>query len=264
MRRIRPRLTYANVISTLCLFLILGGGTAVALNGSNTVFTDDIVNNEVYSADVRDDTLSSGGLQAADLRPAAVGTSEVAANSLRAADLAPSSVGTDEVTDGALTGTDVLNGSLGTAQFGTIPAARATNSVNQTIGESVPTVLLLDSEGFDTADLHDTATNNSRLTAPVTGVYQINGRVHWDNDAAGVRHLRIEKNLGLPNAKTIAEEMDTASAADDMTQDVSTISHLAAGDYVVLRVIQDFTGTSVDTLTDPHVAPELSMHWAGP
>jgi hypothetical protein len=52
MRRIRAHLTYANAISTLCLFLVLGGGTAVALNGSNTVFSDDIVNGQVKEPDL--------------------------------------------------------------------------------------------------------------------------------------------------------------------------------------------------------------------
>ena len=244
--------------------MALGGGTAVALSGANTVFLDDIVNDQVFSADVRNDTLSGGGLAAADLRAGSVATSEVAANSLGAADLAPSSVGTDEVTDDSLTGTDILNGSLGPTELGTIPAARANNSANQTIAASTPTVISLDGEGFDTTNLHDTATNNSRLTAPVTGVYQINGRVHWDNDAAGVRQLRIEKNLGLPVAKTIAEAMDTASATDGLTQNVSTISHLSAGDYVELRVSQqNLTATAVDTLADPGFAPELSMAWIG-
>src|SRR5262245_58257866 len=52
MRRIRSRLTYANVISTLALFLVLAGGSAVALNGSNTVFSDDIVNGQVKTQDL--------------------------------------------------------------------------------------------------------------------------------------------------------------------------------------------------------------------
>jgi hypothetical protein len=52
MRRIRRHLTYANVISTLCLFLVLGGGTAVALDGSNTVFSDDIVDGQVKAQDL--------------------------------------------------------------------------------------------------------------------------------------------------------------------------------------------------------------------
>jgi hypothetical protein len=42
MSRIRRRSTYSNVISTLCLFLLLGGGTAVALKGHNTVRNDDV------------------------------------------------------------------------------------------------------------------------------------------------------------------------------------------------------------------------------
>lgn len=82
-------LTYANVISTLCLFLLLGGGTAVALNGSNTVFSDDITDNQVYSADVRNDTLAGGGLTAPDLRANSVGSSEVANASIASGDLAP-------------------------------------------------------------------------------------------------------------------------------------------------------------------------------
>jgi len=79
---LRSQLTYANVMATVAVFLVLGGGTAVALNGSNTVFSDDITDNQVYSADVRNDNLAGGGLTAADLRAASVGTSEVAGNSL--------------------------------------------------------------------------------------------------------------------------------------------------------------------------------------
>jgi hypothetical protein len=93
LRHIREHLTYANVISTLCLFLLLGGGTAVALNGSNTVFSDDIVDNQVKSADVRNDTLTGGGLGAADLKPGSVGTSEVANNSLNGSDINESGLG---------------------------------------------------------------------------------------------------------------------------------------------------------------------------
>jgi hypothetical protein len=39
MQQLRDGLTYANVVSTLCLFLLLGGGAAVAASqlGKNTV-----------------------------------------------------------------------------------------------------------------------------------------------------------------------------------------------------------------------------------
>ena len=77
------------------------------------MFSDDIVNDQIYSADVRNDTLAGGGLGAADLKPGSVGTSEVALNSLGAADLAASSVGTSEAADNSLTGTDVNEATLG-------------------------------------------------------------------------------------------------------------------------------------------------------
>jgi hypothetical protein len=60
MRRIRQHLSYANVISTLCLFLLLGGGTAVALNGTNTVQSDDLgPGAQVKAPDVADNAVSS-------------------------------------------------------------------------------------------------------------------------------------------------------------------------------------------------------------
>jgi hypothetical protein len=97
MRRIRRHLTFANVASAIALFVALTGGTAVALSGSNTVFTDDITDNNVYSADVRNDTLAGGGLAAFDLRPNAVGSSEVSTGA----------VGTTEVANGSLNDEDI-------------------------------------------------------------------------------------------------------------------------------------------------------------
>jgi hypothetical protein len=80
------------VIALIALFVSLGG-SAVALSGSNTVFTDDITDNEVRTADVRNDTLAGGGLGATDLKPSSVGTSEVALNSLTGADVNESGLG---------------------------------------------------------------------------------------------------------------------------------------------------------------------------
>ncbi|MFL5891879.1 MAG: hypothetical protein ACJ75I_03980 [Solirubrobacterales bacterium] len=110
MSRIRAHLTYANVIATIALFLVLSGGTAVALTGSNTVFSDDIVDDQVVSADVRNDTLTGGGLLATDLRAGSVRSSEVANDSLTDSDLGSDSVGSSEVS--TLTGTDITDGTL--------------------------------------------------------------------------------------------------------------------------------------------------------
>lgn len=52
MRRIRERLTYANVISTICLFLLLGGGAYAAFHlPKNSVRSPNIVNGQVKRGD---------------------------------------------------------------------------------------------------------------------------------------------------------------------------------------------------------------------
>lgn len=59
-------------MGALALFLVLTGGTAYALDGTNTVFSDDIVNGEVKTA---------------DLAANAVNSTKVANNSLTLADI---------------------------------------------------------------------------------------------------------------------------------------------------------------------------------
>ena len=104
-----PRhLTYANVMSTLAVVLVIGGGAAYA---ANTVFSTDIVDGQVKIADigqgavatseVLNDTASGGGLAAADLRSGSVGTAEVADQSLKGADLGVRVRSEKQVDDGS-------------------------------------------------------------------------------------------------------------------------------------------------------------------
>jgi hypothetical protein len=54
MKRVRGGLTYANVISTVCLVLVLGGGTAIAAGGlaRNSVGTRQLKNGAVTKAKI--------------------------------------------------------------------------------------------------------------------------------------------------------------------------------------------------------------------
>ena len=111
-------------MGALALFLVLTGGVAYA---ANTVSSSDIIDNQVFSADVRNDTLTGGGLAAADLRSGSVGTAEIGDNQVRSADvrddslsggglgasdLGTGSVGSSEVTDNSLGTSDVVEGNL--------------------------------------------------------------------------------------------------------------------------------------------------------
>src|SRR5215208_1344138 len=81
-QRLRSHLTYANVMATIAVFLVLSGGTAVALTGSNTVFSDDIVNGEVKAADIGTNAVGSGkivdgGVQGVDILDGTVDSPDI-------------------------------------------------------------------------------------------------------------------------------------------------------------------------------------------
>jgi hypothetical protein len=74
--KLRDKLTYANVISTLCLFLLLGGGAAFAASqlGKNTVGTKQLKKNAVTTAKIKNQAVKSakladGAVTAAKLAP---------------------------------------------------------------------------------------------------------------------------------------------------------------------------------------------------
>ena len=87
LRSLGTGFSYANVVSTLALFVALGGGVAIAAAvQKNSVKSSSVKNESLRSKDLKDDE--------------AVGTSEVVDDSLGAADLAGGSVGAAEIADG--------------------------------------------------------------------------------------------------------------------------------------------------------------------
>ena len=94
LAKLRPHLTYANVVSTICLCLVVGGGSAYA---ANTIFSSDIVDGEVKTAD-----LAQGAVATPKLKDGAVATDKVLDNSLLGRD----------VRDNTLKGVDIDESTL--------------------------------------------------------------------------------------------------------------------------------------------------------
>ena len=82
------KLSYANVVSTLCLFILLGGGAYAATH---------VGKNAIKSKQIKD-----GAVQAQDIADGAITADKVA----------PDAVSAAAVEDGSLTGADVANDSL--------------------------------------------------------------------------------------------------------------------------------------------------------
>ncbi len=87
MQRIRNNLTYANVVSTIALVLVLGGATAVAATnlGKNSVGTKQLKANAVTGAKVKDGTLGGADVNASSLGQVPSANAADTANSAKTA-----------------------------------------------------------------------------------------------------------------------------------------------------------------------------------
>jgi hypothetical protein len=245
------------VVSTLCLFLVLGGGAyAAGRLGKDTVGTRQLKRNAVTTV-----KLKRGAVTPAKLNGAA-------RRALRGATGPPGPPG-----DPAAIGL----GAVGTAQLApTIPAARVTHDSYQGVepSNSLPTTLQFNEERYDTANLHDPS-KNSRLTAPVSGVYLITANIEWadenlEEESNGVRTLAL-----MRNGKTLIA-MERVDASDyngsgpepkveGTVQAIATQALLGAGDFIDVRVghsqASEALIASFSAISSLETSPEFAMTW---
>jgi hypothetical protein len=121
VRWIRARLSYANVASTLALFLALGTGTAYA---ANEWTGENIVDQSLTAADLQIGTIGTlrvqdNSLQAIDLAPDSVTGSEIATDAVGDTEIANNSIDTGEIVDNSLIAGDLGTNSVGAAEIAT-------------------------------------------------------------------------------------------------------------------------------------------------
>jgi hypothetical protein len=132
--------------------------------------------------------------------------------------------------------------------------ARAYHDAAQAITDSTQTALSLNSERWDTDTIHDTVTNNSRLTAKTAGYYQIEGNIRWAANNSGRREIYITLN----GSTELASVDEWTASAQTMDMNVSTTYSLSVNDYVELEVWQN-TGGDLNVNSSTAESPEFTM-----
>ena len=129
MNLIRTRLTYANVMSTIAVFLVLGGGAAFAASqlGKNTVGTKQLKKNAVTAAKIKKGAVNSakvvdgsltgvdiadGSIGGADIANSAITTGKLADGAVNNSKLGDNAVNSGKVQDKSLKGGDIADGSI--------------------------------------------------------------------------------------------------------------------------------------------------------
>lgn len=137
-----------------------------------------------------------------------------------------------------------------------VPQARVYNSAAISITTSgTGQILTFDNEDYDSADLHSTSSNTSRLTASITGLWSVGCAVSFASNATGYREVQL-----LVNGTTfIADDTRMAVNGAATSVVVETEYHLNAGDYVEVRVVQT-SGGALNVNRTSRLSPEFWMH----
>ncbi len=137
----------SNVIGLVAVFIALSGSAYAAGLADNSVKSRHIVNDQVRSVDVRDDSLAGGGLTGADIVESslsgvpvganAVGSSQVQDNSLGAADLGSDSVQSSEIATNAVGKPEIAANTVGSEELLAINEVANTRTIPAGFRESV-------------------------------------------------------------------------------------------------------------------------------
>ncbi len=144
MNSLRKRLTYANVTSSLALFLVLAGGSALAAShlGKSSVGSKQLKKNSVTAAKIKKNAVTAAKIKAdaivaAKLKNGSVTGAKVAAGTLTGANLANGSISGAQI-NAASTPFTQITGRLrspATVAFGGSPTVTPLGSYTQPAGE---------------------------------------------------------------------------------------------------------------------------------
>ncbi len=121
MKQIRKRLTYANVMSSIAVFLVLGGATALAASqlGKNSVGTKQLKKNAVTTVKLKNNAVTSS-----KIANGSVNGAKVQDGGLTGADINASTLGTVPNANHAATATTATTASTATG-IGTLPSGKS-------------------------------------------------------------------------------------------------------------------------------------------
>jgi hypothetical protein len=99
LRGLGSKLTYSNVMVTILAFIVLGGGTAAAVGGSGTIFSEDIADQEVKQPDIARNAVTAQAIGEHQVKK-----SDIAGNAITSRQVRPNSLSGTDIREGSLTG----------------------------------------------------------------------------------------------------------------------------------------------------------------
>lgn len=148
---------------------------------------------------------------------------------------------------------------LGGAKGGYSEGCRVYKSSIQSIPNVTATAIQLNLERYDTDEIHDNVTNNTRLTCKTAGKYVITAQLRMAANTNGSRTLYINLNGSTIIAMTV--ELNP-TAGDSPMLNITTIYNLAVNDYIEMIVYQN-SGGALNTRPSANYSPEFMIQRIG-
>jgi len=113
VKQIRKRLTYANVVSSIALFLVLGGATAIAAGlAKNSVGTKQLKSNAVTAPKIKNEAVTNNKLKAGSVTETKIANGTITAAKLGENSVTNGKIGESAITTGKLAGEAVTTGKI--------------------------------------------------------------------------------------------------------------------------------------------------------
>jgi len=142
----------------------------------------------------------------------------------------------------------------------TFAGVLVSNTVGQSIANNTLTTVNFNTEvnGYDTNSFHDNSTNNSRLTVPSTGYYNVYCKIRWAGNATSYRYLLFRKN----GSTSYQDILNYPPDGNDFSMYFSLALPATANDYFELRVLQN-SGGSLELRGDDNGSIAFGCYYLG-
>lgn len=144
--------------------------------------------------------------------------------------------------------------SIGPPHLATVPAARVERGTAFAVANSTSTPMQWDSEIRDNYNIFDSG-SNTRLTAPIPGVYLAELGIQWISNATGYRYAIISLN-----GVVVSGETKNAANGPDTYHAIAATQTMTTGQYIEATVIQT-SGGSLNVAGTP--GSYMSLTWLG-
>lgn len=151
------------------------------------------------------------------------------------------------------------SGGAGVLEWATAGATdiscRVYSSAAQTADNNVDQTITFNQESYDTDNMHDNSTDNSRIKATTAGKYMIVVNVEWAANGTGWRNHYLRHSSGDTIAST---RLNTVAAPSKCVVSFTGVWNFAANEYVELKVAQN--SGSTQTINNGEGVTTIAMH----